>query len=68
MIFEMTPIGVVRNERTEATDDDWDRVNSSIELDLSVVWDRTQLPKAGADGVLPKRDDFRMVVAIGIEF
>jgi len=37
MIFEMTPIGVVRNERTEATDDDWDRVNSSIELDLSVV-------------------------------
>jgi len=40
MIFEMTPIGVVRNERTEATDDDWDRVNSSIELDLSVVGEK----------------------------
>ena len=33
----MFPIGIVRNDRTEATDDDWDRVNSSIELDLSVV-------------------------------
>ena len=31
----MTPIGVVHNERTEPVDDDWDRVNSSIELDLS---------------------------------
>lgn len=33
----MTPIGVVRNERTEAIDDDWDRVNSRIELDLSLL-------------------------------
>jgi tRNA (adenine37-N6)-methyltransferase len=37
MSFEMIPIGVVRNDRTEPIDDDWDRVNSSIELDLSVV-------------------------------
>jgi len=37
MSFEMTPIGVVHNDRTEPIDDDWDRVNSSIELDLSVV-------------------------------
>ena len=35
MKFEMTPIGIVRNERTVPIDDDWDRVNSSIELDLS---------------------------------
>jgi tRNA-Thr(GGU) m(6)t(6)A37 methyltransferase TsaA len=39
MTFEMIPIGVVRNDRTEAIDDDWDRVNSSIELDSSVVGD-----------------------------
>ena len=39
MTFEMIPIGVVRNDRTEAIDDDWDRVNSTIELDLSVVGD-----------------------------
>ena len=37
MTFAMTPIGVVRNERTEPVDDDWDRVNSSIELDLSLL-------------------------------
>ena len=37
MAFEMVPIGVVRNDRTEATDDDWDRVNSTIRLDLNVV-------------------------------
>ena len=33
----MLPIGVVRNERSEAIDDDWDRVNSRIELDLDLL-------------------------------
>ena len=33
----MVPIGVVRNERVEPLDDDWDRVNSAIELDLSLL-------------------------------
>ena len=37
MTFAMTPIGVVRNDRTEPVDDDWDRINSSIELDLSLL-------------------------------
>jgi len=35
----MVPIGTVRNERTEATDDDWDRVNSVIQLHPEVVGD-----------------------------
>lgn len=35
--FEMTPIGTVRNDRSEAIDDDWDRVDSRIELDLGVL-------------------------------
>ena len=39
MTFEMIPIGAVHNERTEATDDDWDRVNSVIQLDLDVLGD-----------------------------
>lgn len=43
----MTPIGVVRNERTEAIDDDWDRVNSRIELDLALL---------GADATAGLRD------------
>lgn len=35
----MTPIGHVRNERTTPIDDDWDRVNSVIQLDLAVLGD-----------------------------
>lgn len=35
----MVPIGTVHNERTEATDDDWDRVNSVIRLDPEVFGD-----------------------------
>ena len=35
--IEMDPIGVVRNERAEPLDDDWDRVNSRIELDLELL-------------------------------
>jgi len=41
--IEMTPIGVVRNERLEAIDDDWDRVNSSIHLDAEVIGDDATL-------------------------
>jgi tRNA-Thr(GGU) m(6)t(6)A37 methyltransferase TsaA len=37
MEFTMRSIGVVRNERTEAIDDDWDRINSRIELDTSIL-------------------------------
>ncbi len=37
MQFTLTPIGVVRNERTTPVDDDWDSVNSRIELDLSLL-------------------------------
>ena len=40
----------------------------SIDFDVTLVWDRTQLPREGADGVVPKQDDFRIVVALGIEF
>lgn len=35
--FTVTSIGVIRNERTEPIDDNWDLVNSTIELDLRVV-------------------------------
>lgn len=41
----MFPIGHVRNERTDAVDDDWDRINSTIRLDLDVV------DESAADGL-----------------
>jgi putative salt-induced outer membrane protein YdiY len=40
----------------------------AIDLDVTLVWDRTQYPKPGADGTVPKPDDFRMVVSLGIDF
>lgn len=40
----------------------------ALDLDVTLVWDRTQSPKPGADGTVPKPDDFRMVVSLGIDF
>lgn len=37
--FEMVPIGVVRNSRDAAVDDDWDRIDSRIELDTDQLGD-----------------------------
>jgi tRNA (Thr-GGU) A37 N-methylase len=37
MHFEMIPIGFVHNERTAPVDDDWDRVDSTIRLDTSML-------------------------------
>jgi tRNA (adenine37-N6)-methyltransferase len=39
MELVMHPIGTVRNERSEALDDDWDRVDSKIVLDPGVLDD-----------------------------
>jgi tRNA (Thr-GGU) A37 N-methylase len=37
MQFEMAPIGIVRNARIEPIDDDWDRVDSTIQLDPAIL-------------------------------
>jgi hypothetical protein len=39
-----------------------------LDFDVTVVWDRTENPQAGADGIVPEQDDFRLVVAVGVEF
>jgi len=39
MTIEMVPIGAVHNERSVAVDDDWDRVSSTIRLDLDLLGD-----------------------------
>lgn len=40
---------------------DWD-------LDVSFVWDRVQRPQERADGTVPERDDYRLMVGLGYEF
>jgi len=39
-----------------------------FDLDVSLVWDRINNPKVGADGVQPKPDDFRLIVGLGLDF
>lgn len=39
-----------------------------LDLDISFIWDRINNPRAGADGVEPKRDDFRLVLGLGVDF
>ena len=39
-----------------------------FELDISIVWDRTQSPQAESDGSVPKQDDFRLVLGLGMRF
>ncbi|WP_455207247.1 DUF481 domain-containing protein [Kaarinaea lacus] len=41
---------------------------SDLELDISFVWDRVQDPQPAADGTVPKKDDFQLIVGIGYEF
>jgi hypothetical protein len=38
-----------------------------LDLDFSLTWDRVESPRADADGNIPKRDDFRTTVGIGVD-
>ena len=39
-----------------------------LDLDVSFVWDRTQNPQAESSGTIPKQDDFRLVLGLGVRF
>ena len=39
-----------------------------LDLDVSFVWDRTRKPQPRADGTVPKKDDYRLMVGLGFEF
>jgi putative salt-induced outer membrane protein YdiY len=43
-------------------------LSSVLDLDVSIYWDRVSQPKRDSDGNLPKPDDFRTVVALGVDF
>jgi len=38
-----------------------------FDLDISLIWDRTQNPRPEADGVTPKKDDYRLVLFLGFD-
>lgn len=39
-----------------------------IDFDVSLIWDRTELPQPASDGTIPEKDDYRLAVGIGFEF
>lgn len=39
-----------------------------LDLDVSLIWDRIAEPQAEADGTVPKKDDYQVIVAISYEF
>jgi putative salt-induced outer membrane protein YdiY len=43
-------------------------VTKLFDLDVSMIWDRVQNPERNEDGTLPKKDDVKLTVGIGIDF
>ena len=39
-----------------------------LDLDVSLIWDRIAKPQTEADGTVPKKDDYQIIVAISYEF
>jgi len=39
-----------------------------LDLDLSLIWDRTEQPLPDSSGRVPKQDDFQTVLSLGIRF
>jgi putative salt-induced outer membrane protein YdiY len=39
-----------------------------LDLDVSFVWDRVQRPRPEASGLVPKRDDYRLIFGVGFDF
>jgi len=43
-------------------------ITSIFDLDVSWIWDRVQDPQIAEDGTIPKKDDVKLTVGIGIDF
>ena len=38
-----------------------------LDFDISFVWDRTQNPQARSDGTVPKKDDYQLLLTLGVD-
>jgi hypothetical protein len=39
-----------------------------LDFDISFVWDRVQQLRADSSGIVPKKDDFRLILGLGFDF
>ena len=49
---------------SQVSTDVWD----DLEFSVGLVWDRTERPQPRADGTVPEKDDFRLIVSLGWDF
>lgn len=38
-----------------------------LDFDISFIWDRTQNPQARSDGTVPKKDDYQLLLTLGVD-
>jgi putative salt-induced outer membrane protein YdiY len=43
-------------------------ITRRLDLDVSLIWDRIENPQIGADGVEPQKNDYRLIVGLGVDF
>jgi len=43
-------------------------ITGDLDLDVSLVWDRTAKPQPAADASVPDKDDFQLIVGLSYEF
>lgn len=70
--FDLTYQGILTNEEAGRLTHHADATLSihltrSLDLDFSVIWDHTDNPQAGEDGIQPKQDDVQFNLSIGVE-
>lgn len=39
-----------------------------LDLDISLIWDRTEVPQVAEDGTVPEQDDYQFTVSLSYEF
>jgi len=39
-----------------------------LDFDISLVWDRVQQPRPESSGVVPKKNDYRLILGLGFDF
>ena len=42
-------------------------ITSVLDIDITLVWDRIQDPRADSDGNVPLSDDFRLILGLGLD-
>jgi len=43
-------------------------LTDALDFNLSFVWDRIKDPQANADGSVPERDDYQIILGLGYDF